>query len=265
MKSEEKRGIGMRKKLLTLIGIAAIAAEGLPSPVRSGLGTVPFEDDETWIPSASDYITDGLIRQLDSMETIGYGIEEHSGGTYLYNLATSVRSGIKIDANATWDGNWIVMTSSLSNNVFADTSLADLTYAFQNDSWTLEFCGILSSAVGCFDNSENKYGWGLCGIANHKNIGSLGIYGGGVRVLVPWEFDSPSHFSLVRDGEKCYFYVNGILYTSFTATVNGVIPNLRKFYIYAGTVMGSYRFYDSALSSDEIFFNHIIDARRFGL
>lgn len=252
----------MHKTLAFLCAAAALAASA--SPVRSDLGGEALDVEAAWILTAEDYIQDGLIRQLDSIETLGYGIEEHETGTYLYNLATGVRSGVRIGTNASWDGEWITMTSSLSNDVFSDNTTA-IANAYQNGSWTLEFCGILSSAVGCYDNSSNNYGWRLGGIAYHSNISSFGVYGGGVMKYIPYEFYGPAHFSLVRDGTTCYFYVNGILWTSFSATVDGVAPNLRRFYIYAGTVMGSYRFYNTALSAIEIFFNHMVDYRRFGL
>lgn len=89
----------MRKKLITLLGLAAIAAGAECSPVRSDLGADGAESSAAWNPTAADYIQDGLIAIWDGIENAGWGVNDKSvnyweelvGGTRVIKTSPGVR------------------------------------------------------------------------------------------------------------------------------------------------------------------------------
>ena len=79
--------------------------------------------------SARDYIMGGLIRQMDAIETTGYGQRVYADGTRMVNLASGVASYVTIGEYLSKSGVMMLVVKSRSNRVFNDTT-SDVASAF---------------------------------------------------------------------------------------------------------------------------------------
>lgn len=213
--------------------------------------------------SAKDYIQDGLIRMLDSIETTGFGEMNYDDGTVVKNLATGVDSGVVIGTNVIKNETTFGVVNHLSNTVFKD-GITDISSAFSNNSFTLEFYGLIpNNMVGVFSSGADGYSYRLLSI-NHRSSNTVRFYCGDSYADVAVDMTALHTFSLVRNGSECIAYVDGNAVATFQASVS-VVPNLLGFYLYLNQAFGSYRFFSRALNDTEVFSNASIDKARFGL
>ena len=77
------------KQFLTITTLVLMAFAAYGSPVKSEVAAkgISFSDDAGTIPSASDYIQDGLVLCLDAIENVAMGVSDHSV-PYVFNIAT---------------------------------------------------------------------------------------------------------------------------------------------------------------------------------
>lgn len=240
--------------------------------------------------TARDYVQNGLFRQVDAIENLGYG--QHT------DTPTAWHDLIKND-------NWNIYGASYRDGMFIKDDATTLPIqvalsqaevdAFRLSSGTIEIVVVPTSnynpsvSHSCF----MCVGWG----------GSLGIFqsaatvvglGDGNSVLNAYKIpnfnfstnSSPTVFSVVADTSGTRIYVNGIESASFTgktsadaapsyATWNasiGVLGSGRRQstapqYSLPAVGLGAkeFRLYSRALTADEIAANYAVDKARFNL
>ena len=289
-----------RRELIT----GGLAASLLPlisksAPVKSMLGA----DKESFlggpeIPTAEDYVQDGLIVMWDGIENAGLGIHDDEAAYWIPAVGDA---SLKIPATSYWTENALFIdrkVSRTSTNISNSDSFRMLTDAvnarsltFQN-VWTLyEYGTSVGSGLGeavrnvmgpgsvyghlCArsatsvwlnaNGSGNGYYW-----SSAKNIGDVGGTHALTATYTPYGARAicglyHGSVPLIQDA---------VLPDQRVADENVSFANLRSSTWYIGAYSNlqntvdeihCYRIYNRPLSAEEIAYNYLIDKMRFGL
>ena len=72
----------MKKILVFLLTVSSLAAIAYPVKSNEAMKSLAFTNNSTYIPSAADYVQDGLIAMWDGIENTGWG--SHSSNTLIW-------------------------------------------------------------------------------------------------------------------------------------------------------------------------------------
>lgn len=290
----------MRKKLITLLGLAA-AVGASASPVRSdvgGDGSAYIGDAEV---TAADYIQDGLIACWDGIENMGYGEHDPTATKWIdlvgeYNLDLPTR-------DHTWEADCIRCDST--KPMYAERSQA--FFDATKDGYTVEAVmnvPILPNTTG--GSSCNVIGWGG-GYSRIFGTYETTNYGGRILLFSTWSnsyggvgitrpqgstysldgdvdklFEKKAYFALVGDvlNQQTTRYDNARIRSWPDAAVLGIDNTKYKWVaingngqnhdgygagIGNGVKFYCVRIYGRPLTELEIEYNHMVDRIRFGV
>ena len=252
------------KKHISVISFLFIGFACVAEPVKSMLGSdgIEFNSDE-WMPTAADYVQEGLVAMWDGIENIGYGQHDDDATTWVdltgngYNLPCAAGS---VYENA--------VRYSSSYQVTYDSSPIDghamtLQAVIDRSETTGNFCilGFGYASLRVFVGGMTSYGCRFGG----RNY-SWGRIDGIRNSITMARGESILYFDLY-DGEK------------FVTTLNafpgeGADVEQPKLNINGENAYGNYRnvfsancirLYNRELTEKEIKYNYLIDKMRFGL
>ena len=234
-----------------------------------GARTVAWEKAGGVVPTARDYVQDGLIAMWDGIENAGWGVNDPSAtvwkdlsgnGNYLTQTGT---------VNTTWENDACVFDK---NRGMGMTSFPAAKDAVLSKNWTLEVVFSITST-----NNTNGSLFGL-GSSRHR---TLFVYvNAGVEIpsalfkntqVMPIgenSLNQVNHLAITGDGRV---YVNGEFYTQRISSTNeprdtsfniGYLPQFRDYMI--GKI-NAIRFGGENLTAEKIAANYAIDKARFNL
>lgn len=264
----------MLKRLLLLTILPVLAIFALASPIKSdeAAKSLAFADDASAIPSASEYIQDGLIAMWDGVENAGWGHSDSS--TRMVDLVSDVAT---IPFPAGRDGNWFLNTS------WRNYKLTDLNLSVESITIEVVFkkpvslevtmrynpITVIASSEGQSVMWQNTDGLARMYVAirDLRYASSLYLDWADLEsgIGTAWTYD-------VGESLKANGYVNGMLVKQSNAVslsgrkVSDLRLNADSTQVsYAPCYVGCIRLYDRALSPDEIAYNHDLDRLRFNL
>ena len=283
----------MNKSLFVFI-MLAIWGVACAAPIRSMLGARDMGDEEEApIPSAAEYVQDGLVAMWDAIENAGYG--EHDPYSFtVVNLADSDFADITLPADR-WiiEDNHIVSTTNTGIWVSYPTIQWYQENMLAVDGYTAEivctvskgyknYPNILSIAQGCGfawnGESVRPTLYSFSTYAGNSGVGTS-LNSGSLYAIEPKDF--LHRFSLVCTiGINTYFYVDNYsnMFAKGGLTGDQYFPSRNRIFIgcdfwnqinansqNAGWEWGCVRIYNRALTSEEVAHNYFIDQKRFNL
>ena len=238
-------------------------------------------------PTAADYVQDGLFRQVDAIENLGYG--QHT------DTPTAWRDLIQNDDwniyGATYENGMFIKNDS--NTLPIQVALPESKVnALRDSGATIEVVVVPTvslSNTGCL--TAVGFTGSLALLKNGADVGNLRLGGStpGLFAVPNYTFSSstpPTVFSVVTETTGTKIYINGGLvattadytsaniatsYASWNATV-GILGSGRSQsetpqYSLPMTGLGckEYRLYERPVTAAEIAYNYAIDKFRFNL
>lgn len=270
-------------KQILMIIVVSVAASVYSTPVKSSLsayGTNYSDWKSTPYVPASEYIQEGLIAMWDGIENAGWGVHDENATTW-----TDCISGLKFTPSGTigdtviFDSNCVTLSGGNSYLRRGSTEVKPIIQGNGSEAYfTVELCNRPISDI----KTKN--------FAQYCSIGcQIGSYGYGVRWYVAENFtirylyvknslyfftthltkEQPWTITIVSDGAESRWYLNGSLVNRAThGSTTGWYDN---WYLGGGGSSGNYwqgdifshRFYNRALTDEEIAANRAIDTKRF--
>ena len=272
----------MKRDILVLL-VVLMVAEISAVPIKSNIASREISTiTSASMPTAADYIQDGLIAMWDGIENAGYGIHDDSATKWI-----DCMSGLEftpygtLGDTVTFNSNCVTLSGGNSYLRRGSQEVKPIIQGNGSEAYfTVELCNKPISDI----RTKN--------FASYCGIGTLiGSYGYGVRWYVaenwavrylyvkntPYTFGSqltseqPWTMTIVSDGNMTKWYLNGSLVRSGAhGSTTGWFDN---WFLGGGSSSGNYwqgdifshRFYNRALSDAEIEANYNIDKARFGL
>ena len=255
-----------------LAGVGAVAAGAAAArPIRSLIGNEGLGFTGAAIPSAKDYVQDGLVLMLDFFENVAMGVSDHSV-PYVYNItpsgATYTLDRITFDEEN--------LGFSRPRAYVAPSSDSRLTSPFANCNATVE---LVADYYAGMDGYANGWGCGAYPTQDGYSFVFVALKNNQLRVSKTgaqvWDSLTPtdrSHSAIIISGNTMTSYCRGMYdkTASFTSTGPqycnqfgfGFIPGFNTALI---DHTRCFRLYNRALTEDELMHNYLIDQARFGL
>lgn len=247
----------------TLLGSGAFA-----SPVRSlvgaqGIGMV--ESEGAVIPSASNYIQDGLIAMWDGVENAGWGV--HDPNARVWKDLSPFQNDLVIDGT----------TLSFHNDFLLWTPRTDVsqTIPFEFEVWKNATCGIVMQSTTTADAFLLLGSSGCAlGCKDKRGLLTRGTNGGYCQY---YAFARENDFSTYTQKTLSAYtgdtkpYINAEKVASSLHVHTNRSPDYYSITMFSGKASSgeirikSFRYYSRALTEEEIEYNHEIDRIRFNL
>ena len=217
------------------------------------------------VPTARDYVQDGLVFQLDGIENAGYGVHD-SNPSYWLDLV----DGFHLLPNS---ASKMPKCNVDSFGPFRDESGVDIGYFNSKTRPQLveEMVGSAVGAIECVWKDEN---------ITYNNGRLLDIFGNNYIQFnidnflgMSWGVSNYSKgltihdqsLSLCSDGFTINRYSRGYLKSSSTEPIASTTTSLFRFGYYVQAKLCSIRIYNKSLTADQVSVNYAIDKARFGL
>lgn len=267
-----------------LAGASAILTTGaIARPVRSLLSTRDAEP--LFIPTAADYVMDGLIAMWDGIENAGWGVQDTESTSWMELVSGSpcVLSG-SFGSDFWWDKDGYV-----KNNRQHGTFVFDLTEFLeesaraasfsvevvnsnptQGDSWQAQTINICSAAqLGMYNYAITARYRRMSDGYTAAPTGNTWTYICGNNYLIGSR-ESLNTDTLVYDSKYAWTYSSG--YLSGNAQAVTPSPAIEGVYVRLGSSNYSFcgryhclRIYNRPLTPNEVHHNALIDRLRFNL
>lgn len=213
------------------------------------------------VPTAADYVQDGLVAMWDGIENAGWGLHDPNATTW--KDLTGNGYDLELRNSAHFDINSLV--TAKRNKVSA---LLDRTLSYRS----IEVCGFAdesrnSSSLVCFGNYLDS------GIMLACYWKSIQTYNGNYQIIFTNPVSARSTWSGTHDGLNHIAYVNGDVAVG-TVSRNNWSSRVGTFGLSGSSNYNAYNFvgnyycvrlYSSAKTADEIAANYAIDKQRFNL
>lgn len=253
----------MKKILLSVSIVFMAAVVAVCSPVRSMLGAAGGEIADCGMPTAADYIQDGLVLHFDAIENVGYGahlsiasgwFDHVSGTTYEFSNGEMVFSDTAL-----------IKTDSANTTLLTGSQIGDIC---RSDLKTYEIgYGIYPDDISSWPSSMNVFafdGNAYQSIQFRKPNEIVSYFDG------QYIFNQRNHkigaITFIRDGDFCYSFFNSVRYwkRSVSNPIYTSLGNIRLNGCPDGRIEIKFiRVYSRALTPEEIAYNHFIDEERF--
>ena len=253
----------------------------LAAPVRSMLGADGAEIVESDMPTALDYVQDGLVCMFDGIENVDWGMHDSEATTWTDLVGGRTTTWLSDASNSlTWENGGLrrIGTKGITTTV---PWLSNIT---TNQPLTVEVVIEDDSATDTTSINSYYYFYGVgFRLGSMKGYPQFINYTGSV-FLIYW--DVPNYgfmrhtFAFVGKGtpysnggnrKNMDMYKDGIrtntnapLTVSTTNTIS-LFRATRDWPDTRDTTIYAVRIYSRALSDDEIAYNHFLDKVRFGL
>ena len=212
------------------------------------------------VPTARDYVQDGLIAMWDGIENAGFGVHDSSATTWKDLVGDN---DLVLQNTAHFDENSLV---SADRDKLTALCSSKLPYA------SIEVCGFQdasrnASALVCFGNSVDDNRMFSCGTF------SIQTYNGNYQIKLTTPVDPKCSWAGVHDWNQHYAYIRGALASGTKSTNHwsirdGTFGLSGSSNYMSWNFVGAYysvRLYSRALTSEEIAYNYAIDKARFNL
>ena len=212
------------------------------------------------MPTARDYVQDGLIAMWDGIENAGWGKHDQNATTWKDLVGGN---DLVLQNTAHFDENSLV---SADRNKLTALCSSKLPYA------SIEVCGFFdksrnSSALVCFGNSVDDNRMFSC------DTSSIQTYNGKHMLSLTTPADPKCTWAGVHDGNRHDAYVRGALAAGTNSLNdwglrNGTFGLSGSSNYSSWNFVGNYycvRLYSRALTVEELATNHAIDKARFNL
>lgn len=226
------------------------------------------------VPTARDYVQDGLLHLVDGIENVAYGVRDPSVGKIYDCVTGSLACNL---AQVEDKGSWLKTTAAVWSSVYYYADDATITTVFtpKNYDWWLWELGSMLAMDG-YTGNRIEVGPHISGrfpIACY-----MSSYSGKALARITGTFakDEPNSITLVWHGNTKSFdtYVGDVLVGSANCSdvwAEGmtrwsyVVYNAYSYSAEYKFVLHNGRCYGLALSQDEIAANYAIDKARFNL
>lgn len=264
----------MKKIVVLIFAALTFCLGGEPKRGISAADGIEGIDEESWNPTAADYVQDGLVAMWDGIENVGWGV--HDSNSLVWK---DLVGGYDASAVGTPDwGDDCTILYGGSDYWAIPTTIASIAAA---DNLTAEVC---FSANGPIDN------YGLIGIGR-DNSRVLWVFVSSVfysHAAIIWQHRGSSAIrawynegalgsntyttSLTVFNSVCNAWLDGnerfltpdVKSGSASSVQNGYIGRIWAFRTLSGKIF-SVRLYNRTLTASEIEHNTAIDKERFGL
>ena len=210
------------------------------------------------LPTARDYVQDGLIAMWDGIENAGWGVHDPNATTWTELIGGKT---VKLSSGIEFGDDCARTTSDFSGSRWAsttDTACQHMTADFKTSSTEIQFVILKMTVRSCIGASGTSFGIGL-----RQSIPENNIVGN--------RFSISTNYATASSPTADSAYVNGVENTNRSA-VNYSNPTS------GGTAIGggynsmpffgeifNIRIYSRALTAEEIAANYAIDKARFNL
>ena len=226
------------------------------------------------VPTARDYVQDGLLHLVDGIENVAYGLRDPSVGK-IYDCVTGL---LACDVALVEDkGSWLKTAAEINSTKYYYDDDATITTVFtpkQYGWWLWELGSML--AIDGYTGNQLEVGPHISG--RYPIACYTSKYGGEAlaRTTGTFVIDEPNSITLVWHGNIKSFdtYVGDVFVGSANCSDVWVEGMTRWKYIVLLSlyykedyklVLHNGRCYSRALTADEIAANYAIDKARFGL
>lgn len=257
----------MKKIVLLIFAALAFCISGEPKRGISAADGIEGIDEESWNPTAADYIQDGLVFHFDGIENYEYG--EHSDisvNDLVSGKEIPLSSFVGIDAdslsavneNARWWNGYTLASGWGLGLYFSKSQTVEVVFKTEDLGTGIQFVLLDMRSRRCIGVAGDNIGIGL----RQATKPTWYMRGGLTAVSVTYTDAQNTCTSA---------FVNGLIShsrnsTNFSQPLSSSI-NLGYGYNsgrFSGKVY-AVRLYDRELSSSEIRYNYLIDKARFGL
>ena len=262
---------------ICLISLAAIC-----EPVKSMLGSDGTERCEEWVPTAMDYVQDGLVAHWDGIENVGYGI--HDDNATVWTDLTGNGWDVTLKSGAINNGRFIWKPDGLWHcgdnfDIRPSFSMSDVL----GEEGCVPFSVSILVKVDRYNNMKRYVPFGL-------SSGSFGFYWRNLNTFyayLPWSigvglmnFDdilaTDMEFTIVTDGTYISLYHDGLHFKTAKCGDYTSENKEKLVFFYSSGQNPTYddswictlkkaQVYDRALTADEVRYNYLVDVKRFGL
>lgn len=255
----------MRNILTSLFCI--MCAVCFSAPVKSNLGAKSLEyiEGETAIPTASDYVLDGLVAMWDGIENAGWGVHDENA-TKLFEL---VSGQIDYGVASTFVANEDSMEVAIDNsNVLTQSRLGvAVSNAISRGYAHIEAVVFPNALGGIIYGNRVQIVDGSFGWQYRTGCGGLSMFSSGWVVVTDTSTINEDKVRLAIDIDANNSTVTYQVGTQSSGprsiTITSYRPVARISDI--GTKVFNIRAYDKPLSEEEISHNKAIDKIRFNL
>lgn len=227
------------------------------------------------MPTARDYVQDGLIAMWDGIENAGWGVHDPNS-TVWKDLIHGIEL-VSQGGNA-WGDNYLQVNEQWITKQKTDFDYLETAFieapVISGGGYTIEFCGLIDS-----DSGKNVFGDRYINVSIFVSQNLLnGWLGTGEDTKSSLTINEDGCVSfIVRNtggGFENVSYVNGMVSNEYSRTSyhNGKISSLfgvgKGEYTSWGGATGKYRsvrMYSRSLTAEEIAHNYAIDKARFNL
>ena len=242
---------------------------------REGAFNIPFKVERGGgVPTARDYVQDGLIAMWDGIENAGF--DSHDGTSSVWRDLVGGNNMSVVGADG-WTTNAYVLNGT--NSRYASGTLGiDLSADF-----SFEFCAVIHGV----NESGRFYGYNLsngnanfcdCGLRNYDSTRLFSYVGlglpatGASLAAINPPLGVLLSSSTTRSGGNSEFFSNGA--SVFSASQSAISTNRNSVFTIGGGHNGKYgavadvhcmRVYNRALTPAEIAANYAVDKARFNL
>lgn len=257
----------MKRLALAILGFAACAAV-FASPVRSDVGG----ENENYAREGEveySYVTDELEVMWDFEWNAGVGIHDPDMTDRILNLATGNYG--TISGSPAQSTEWEIgddYISSYGGQTRITASSLDYTDFLRSNYKTYEIViDFLPTDPSLWDASHYMVKFTTSYNSLQYRKGEKLAYIDGTYISWRW---SPTHMTIVRDGDTIYCYNQGVLTRTVAASVSPQYPTVPRRTDIGDAMHGemkvhSIRLYSRALTEEEIAQNFAYDKIRFGL
>lgn len=273
-KTPKTSKIQVAGRLVVLAGLCVMGAAAMS--MHQQLFLLCVRKAPPTIPTARDYVQNGLVAMWDGIENAGWGV--HDPNATVWKELISGTDCTYSDANGT--PNWVangwesVVTDGKYFNAFYPDGLAKhhtLQFVITKSTANYPTRGIICGAYSLSGGNSCNFEYTP---SNSTNGIFRAYYAGSPVFATPavWELGLPSAFSVIYDNST-YSILQGIdgaatatsIYNRLVQSPMRIGADQRAATFTFGGVIHSIRFYNHALTAEEIAANYAIDKERFNL
>lgn len=240
--------------------VLAAAFSSIASPIRSMLGADGSEIIDSEMPTAADYIQDGLVCMWDGIENAGYGLHDDEANTWVdltgHGFDLPIAGESIMPTAVRFANTHRAIYDSIVFNGYAIT----MQCVIDRLETTGNFCilGFGFSTYRIFTGSPTGYGCRFGSSYSTKEVNGV------VNSISMFRDDGDTSFYLYN-GEDYVARVGSdhkLSISSNTLNINGENPYGNYRNVFSAHCI---RLYNRTLSPDEIKYNYLIDKIRFDL
>lgn len=256
----------MNTKPTTALAAVAIAMVATSAPIRNDLGADGEKYTTDWVPTAADYIQDGLVCLFDGIENVGWGQHDSESLEWVDLAGGLVIPTLGFDDKSATMGIVAVTDEELLSVLESPNVTVEFLTVFGVAPYSSRIGNLVLDPVAMYWGFAN-YRWGTL---ENRNTGFRYLYGTARFLPFPYTADDiwTVRWTMTRNGKTCrVYYDNGTDWArvSYTITEPSESATALRFRRSGNPQVYALRIYGRTLTEDEVGYNYIVDKIRFGL